>query len=85
MPEDIPSRGTAVIVGAGGGLGTAIVQGFAAEGHPVALLARDDDGQMRKHAAGLAASGHPARAYRANAGDPGDLSAAISLAGPSPS
>jgi NAD(P)-dependent dehydrogenase (short-subunit alcohol dehydrogenase family) len=79
MPDDNPSHGTAIIVGAGGGLGTAIVQGLAAEGYPVALLARDDN-RLQNHAAELAGSGHTARAYRADAGDPENLSAAISRA-----
>lgn len=79
MPEDNPSRGTAIIVGAGGNLGPAIAQGFAAEGHPVALLALDDD-RLRKQAAELAANGHTASAYRADAGDLENLSAVISRA-----
>jgi NADP-dependent 3-hydroxy acid dehydrogenase YdfG len=79
MPEDDTTRGTAIIVGAGGGLGTAIVEELTAEGYPVALLARDDN-RLQKHTAELAASGRTARAYRADAGDPENLSAAISKA-----
>jgi NAD(P)-dependent dehydrogenase (short-subunit alcohol dehydrogenase family) len=79
MPEENASHGTAIIVGAGGGLGTAIVEELTAEGYPVALLARDDS-RLQNHAAELAGSGHPARAYRADAADAENLSAAISQA-----
>jgi NADP-dependent 3-hydroxy acid dehydrogenase YdfG len=79
MPEDNASRGTAIIVGAGGGLGTAIVDELTAEGYPVALLARGDN-RLQKHAAELAASGHLARAYRADAGDAENLTAAVGQA-----
>jgi NAD(P)-dependent dehydrogenase (short-subunit alcohol dehydrogenase family) len=79
MPEDSASHGPAIIVGAGGGLGTPIVEELTAEGYPVALMARDDDG-LQEQTAELARSGHTARAYRADAGDAENLSAAISQA-----
>ena len=79
MPDDGLFPGPAVIVGAGGGLGMAVARAFAAGGHPVALLARGDD-RLRGYAAELAGDGPAARAYRADAGDPEGLSAAISRA-----
>lgn len=79
MSEQKLSPGAAIIVGAGAGLGMAVARAFAGEGHPVALLARNLE-PLREYAAGLASSGQAARAYRADAGDPDDLSAAINRA-----
>jgi NADP-dependent 3-hydroxy acid dehydrogenase YdfG len=79
VSEENVSPGTAIVVGAGAGLGMAVARAFAAEGHPVALLARDHE-RLRGYAAELADSGQVARAYRADAGDPDDLGAAINRA-----
>jgi NADP-dependent 3-hydroxy acid dehydrogenase YdfG len=56
MPEENLSRGTAIIVGAGPGLGMAIARAFAAEGHPVALLNRDHE-RVQGYATELADGG----------------------------
>jgi NAD(P)-dependent dehydrogenase (short-subunit alcohol dehydrogenase family) len=70
--------GTAVIVGAGPGLGLALARTFAAAGHPVALLARDK-ARLDDHAAQLspAGAGPAVRGYTADAGDPASLRAAL--------
>jgi len=73
------NHGTAVIVGAGPGLGAALARTFATAGHPVALLARDQ-ARLDAQAAGLAAAGHVVRGYAADAADPASLRAAIDVA-----
>jgi len=71
--------GTAVIVGVGPGLGTALARTFASAGHPVALLARDQ-ARLDAFAADLAADGHRARGYAADAADPASLRTAVDAA-----
>ena len=73
--------GTAIIIGAGPGLGLALARTFAAAGHPVAMLARDK-ARLDDHAAQLspAGSGPAVRGYAADAGDPASLRAALGSA-----
>jgi NAD(P)-dependent dehydrogenase (short-subunit alcohol dehydrogenase family) len=71
--------GTAVIVGAGPGLGLALARTFAGAGHPVALLARDK-ARLDTHAAELASIGPDVRGYAADVADPASLRAAIQSA-----
>ncbi|MEV0199233.1 SDR family NAD(P)-dependent oxidoreductase [Nonomuraea sp. NPDC050691] len=67
-----PSRGPAVVVGAGPGLGMSIARRLGREGHPVALVSRN----AARHAgyvAELAAEGVEATAHAADARDLGAL------------
>ncbi|MFE2483087.1 SDR family oxidoreductase [Streptomyces mirabilis] len=73
------SKGTALIVGVGPGLGLALAEAFARDGHPVALFGRDAE-RLGKHAAELTSQGFTASAYRADAGNPEDLRAALGRA-----
>lgn len=73
------SKGTALIVGVGPGLGLALAEAFARDGHPVALFGRDAE-RLGKHAAELTSQGFTAGAYPADAGDPEDLRAALGRA-----
>ncbi|WP_326585163.1 SDR family NAD(P)-dependent oxidoreductase [Streptomyces sp. NBC_00481] len=73
------SKGTALIVGVGPGLGLAIAEAFARDGHPVAVFGRDAD-RLGKQTAELTGQGFVAAAYRADAGDPEDLRAALDRA-----
>ena len=70
--------GTAIIVGAGPGLGLALARAFATAGHPVAMLARDK-ARLDTHAAQLSSArpGPGVRGYVADAGDPASLRAAL--------
>jgi short-subunit dehydrogenase len=68
--------GTAVIVGAGPGLGAALARTFATAGHPVAMLARDK-ARLDTLAAELASTGPCVRGYAADAAEPGGLRAAL--------
>jgi NAD(P)-dependent dehydrogenase (short-subunit alcohol dehydrogenase family) len=79
MVAEDNAPGAVIVVGAGPGLGMAIGRAFAAEGHPVAFLARSRE-PLREFTAELTRSGRAARAYPADAGDPADLSAAINQA-----
>ena len=71
--------GTAIIVGVGPGLGLDLARTFASAGHPVALLARDQ-ARLDAFAADLAADGHRARGYAADAADPASLRTAVDAA-----
>jgi NAD(P)-dependent dehydrogenase (short-subunit alcohol dehydrogenase family) len=73
------SQGTAIIVGAGPGLGMSVARAFAGDGHPVALLSRDLVTTQR-YASELTEAGLVAKAYRADAGDPAELTDVIDLA-----
>jgi len=73
------TSGTALIVGVGPGLGSALARTFADAGHPVALLARDA-GRLETYAAQLDSPGRPARAYAADAGNPTSLRSALQTA-----
>jgi NAD(P)-dependent dehydrogenase (short-subunit alcohol dehydrogenase family) len=68
--------GTAVIVGIGPGLGAALVRAFADAGYPVAMLDCDKS-RLDTDAAELAPAGHAVRGYVTDAGDPGNLRAAL--------
>lgn len=70
------SRGSAIIVGVGPGLGLALADAFAKDGHPVALLGRDPV-RLKKYASTLAAEGGTAGAYQADATDPESLRTAL--------
>lgn len=69
-------NGSALIVGVGPGLGLALAEAFALDGHPVALIGRDAE-RLAKYASELVAAGHTARAYQADAADPDGLRAAL--------
>jgi short-subunit dehydrogenase len=68
--------GTVIVIGAGPGVGTAVARRFGAAGHAVGLIARNSDrldGLVRD----LAAEGISAGSAAADAGDPGQLGAAL--------
>jgi NAD(P)-dependent dehydrogenase (short-subunit alcohol dehydrogenase family) len=73
------SKGTALIVGVGPGLGLALAEAFARDGHPVALFGRDA-ARLEKHAAELTSQGLAAGAYQTDAGNPEALRAALGQA-----
>ncbi|WP_405512812.1 SDR family oxidoreductase [Streptomyces canus] len=73
------SKGTALIVGVGPGLGLTLAEAFARDGHPVALFGRDAE-RLEKHAAELTGQGFTAGAYQADAGNPEDLRTALGRA-----
>ncbi len=79
MSSEDNAPGSVIVVGAGPGLGLALGWVFGGEGHPVALLGRSRE-RLQGLAAELAGSGHQARAYHADAGDPASLEAAASRA-----
>ncbi|MFC4504201.1 MULTISPECIES: SDR family NAD(P)-dependent oxidoreductase [Streptomyces] len=70
------SKGTALIIGVGPGLGLALAEAFARDGHPVALFGRDAE-RLDKYAAELTGQGFTAGAYQADAGNPEALQAAL--------
>jgi len=71
--------GTAIIVGAGPGLGLALTRTFAAAGHPVAMLARDK-ARLDDQAAQFSPDGPAVRGYATDAADPASLRAALGSA-----
>nr|WSZ99047.1 SDR family NAD(P)-dependent oxidoreductase [Streptomyces sp. NBC_00857] len=73
------SKGTALIVGVGPGLGLALAESFARDGHPVALFGRGA-ARLGEYATELTGQGLTAGAYRADASDPEELSAALGRA-----
>jgi NAD(P)-dependent dehydrogenase (short-subunit alcohol dehydrogenase family) len=73
------SKGSALVIGVGPGLGLALADAFAGDGHPVALFGRDA-ARLDKHASELTAQGHTVRAYAADAADPESLKAALTRA-----
>jgi NAD(P)-dependent dehydrogenase (short-subunit alcohol dehydrogenase family) len=72
-------QGTALIVGVGPGLGVALAEAFARDGHPVALFGRNAE-RLERHAAKLAGQDFAAVAYQADAGDPESLRTALGRA-----
>ena len=66
------SRGTAIIVGVGAGLGLELARIFGNAGHPVAMLARDK-AKLDSFAKELASTGLDARGYVTDAADPVNL------------
>ncbi|MER7690380.1 SDR family NAD(P)-dependent oxidoreductase [Streptomyces sp. NPDC097610] len=73
------SKGSALIVGVGPGLGLALAQTFARDGHPVALFGRNA-GRLENYASELIAEGRTAGAYQADAADPASLRTALARA-----
>jgi short-subunit dehydrogenase len=73
------SKGSALIVGVGPGLGLALAEAFAADGHPVALFGRDA-ARLGRYASGLTGEGRTASAYSVDAADPEGLEAALTRA-----
>ncbi|MCL4186282.1 MAG: SDR family NAD(P)-dependent oxidoreductase [Rhodobacteraceae bacterium] len=73
------TAGAAVVVGAGPGLGLALVRRFAAAGMRVAMIARRA-GALAGYRAGLAAEGLDALPLAADAGEPASLAAALDAA-----
>ncbi|MER5669522.1 SDR family NAD(P)-dependent oxidoreductase [Streptomyces mirabilis] len=73
------TKGSALIIGVGPGLGLALAEAFARDGHPVALFGRDA-ARLDKYASELTAEGRTARAYSVDAADPEGLEAAITRA-----
>jgi len=73
------NKGSALIVGVGPGLGLALAQAFASDGHPVALFGRDA-ARLDGYASGLTAEGRTARAYSVDASDPEGFEAALTRA-----
>ncbi len=70
------SKGAAFIVGVGPGLGLALAEVFAGDGHPVALFGRDA-ARLDNYASGLTAQGRTTRAYPVDAADPEGLEAVL--------
>lgn len=68
-----------VIVGAGPGIGMAVARKFAEEGYSVGLISRNRD-KLEGLVAELAARGHRAKCYTADAGDEVNLRAALATA-----
>ncbi|MFD4567520.1 SDR family NAD(P)-dependent oxidoreductase [Streptomyces sp. NPDC058467] len=73
------TKGSALIIGVGPGLGLALAEAFARDGHPVALFGRDA-ARLAKYASELTAEGRTARAYSVDAADPEGLEAALTRA-----
>jgi NAD(P)-dependent dehydrogenase (short-subunit alcohol dehydrogenase family) len=73
------SKGTAIVIGVGPGLGLSLARTFAEDGHPVAMIARRKD-RLDADAAALTAAGHRVAGFAADAGNPAGLDAAISEA-----
>ncbi|MFF3373887.1 SDR family NAD(P)-dependent oxidoreductase [Streptomyces sp. NPDC002680] len=73
------SKGTALIIGVGPGLGLALAEAFARDGHPVALFGRDAE-RLDKYATELTIQGFTAGVYQADAGNPEALRAALGQA-----
>jgi short-subunit dehydrogenase len=70
------SNGSALIVGVGPGLGMALAEAFARDGHPVALLGRDAE-RLGQFVSELETAGHRAHAYLADAADAAGLRIAL--------
>ncbi|RPE47108.1 NADP-dependent 3-hydroxy acid dehydrogenase YdfG [Streptomyces sp. Ag109_O5-1] len=70
------SKGSALIVGVGPGLGLAVAHAFARDGNPVVLFGRGAE-RLEEYASGLVSEGHTASAYQVDAADPEALQAAL--------
>ncbi|HEY6471538.1 MAG TPA: SDR family NAD(P)-dependent oxidoreductase [Acidimicrobiales bacterium] len=79
MPARRTSKGTAIVIGVGPGLGLSLARTFAEDGYAVAMIARSKD-RLEADAQLLTAAGHRAAGFAADAGDPAELGAAISEA-----
>ncbi|MFC9844074.1 SDR family NAD(P)-dependent oxidoreductase [Streptomyces sp. NPDC127595] len=73
------TKGSALIIGVGPGLGLALAEAFAGDGHPVALFGRDA-ARLDKYASELTAEGRTARGYPVDVADPEGLEAALTRA-----
>ncbi|MER5520771.1 SDR family NAD(P)-dependent oxidoreductase [Streptomyces sp. NPDC002763] len=73
------TKGSALVIGVGPGLGLALAEAFARDGHPVALFGRDA-ARLDKYATELTTEGRTARAYSVDAADPEGLEAALKRA-----
>jgi short-subunit dehydrogenase len=72
-------KGSALIVGVGPGLGVALAQAFAADGHQVALFGRDLE-RLKTFSAELATPDRAARAYQVDVADAAGLQTALRAA-----
>ncbi|MFD4795283.1 SDR family NAD(P)-dependent oxidoreductase [Streptomyces anulatus] len=72
------TQGSAIVIGAGPGLGLALARTFHDAGHPVALLSRNEE-RLNRFVADLP-GGEPVRAYGADIADRDALRAAIATA-----
>ncbi|UWE10407.1 SDR family NAD(P)-dependent oxidoreductase [Actinacidiphila bryophytorum] len=72
-------KGSALIVGAGPGLGRALADTFAAAGHPIGLISRDRT-RLRALAGELTGPDRTVRAYPADARDAQDLRNQLTVA-----
>lgn len=70
------SKGPAIIIGYGAGVGDAVAKAFALEGYPLALIARDP-AKVDRAVEAYAASGHKALGFAADAGDSVSLANAL--------
>ncbi|WP_188317013.1 SDR family NAD(P)-dependent oxidoreductase [Solihabitans fulvus] len=73
------TKGSALIVGAGPGLGRSLAAAFAGDGHRVALIGRDGP-RLKTLADDLVDAGHSAVAYSADAAAPGLLATVLAEA-----
>lgn len=74
--DSMQARPVCTIVGMGPGVALAVARRFAAEGHTIAMIARDE-ARLAGHAEALQAAGYTARAFAADAGDAAALGAAF--------
>jgi NAD(P)-dependent dehydrogenase (short-subunit alcohol dehydrogenase family) len=82
MPSTSPARfsgATALVTGAGSGLGRAIASALAAEGARVVLVGRTPE-SLKETAARIEAAGGTALAHPADVARPGDMDAAVRTA-----
>lgn len=73
------TKGPVLIVGVGPGLGLALAEAFASDGHPVVLFGRDA-ARLDGYVSRLRAEGRTTRAYPVDAADPEGLQAALTRA-----
>ncbi|MBT2498552.1 SDR family NAD(P)-dependent oxidoreductase [Agromyces sp. ISL-38] len=71
--------GSAIIIGVGPGLGSALARAFAHRGHPVALLGRSQS-TLDLYASHLRTTAVPVRGFMADASEPDSLRAGIAAA-----
>lgn len=79
MSDPGTSKGSAIVIGVGPGLGLSLARTFAEDGHPVAMVSRNQE-RLDAQAAELVAAGHRAAGYAADAGNPAELAATIARA-----
>lgn len=71
------SRGPAIIVGHGSGIGTAAAEAFGRAGHPLLLISRDPD-RLAASVKGLRSTGLEVHGIAADAGNPSELQRTLS-------